>query len=1194
MKLKRAALIVLSLISLVSSLVPLLGGMARVSAAGESYSWSDTYKINASGGELSGTTTLVGGPAVPGYDEVYTGTATHSSGCLFILRVTLRSSQTGEVAGVKYTGAGSGGPNTPACSEDVYNRYNSGPLVNITGTRPEIDPDAETQSERAAYFTIKLAYTDESQKDDKYYVSVSGDGPTTSANLIYLGVGPSQNDRTEITFGGTVYLDPGNYTCDINKLPCTPFEKVKHTPYRYTTGDGIVVTLNATFSNKTGTLTLPATKLSLQKPDGTELQTVTTEAKSIEAPKTQNDRENLITVQAAFAQVPVGSYKVCAGTTCENVTRTNGQVARVTLTIDGTVANGGGTGEEKSCESQPNVVMAWVTCPIINAIDGATDFLDNQIISLLLIPKDYYAKEDPETCSDADTEPCQDSALYQTWQRLRNVAILILVPILLFMVISTALGFDFVDAYTIKKALPRFVIAVIFISLSWFIVTFLIDITNDIGQGILGIMTAPFGGANGISLRSLYDPTALEGVAGGGAVVVGGGAATAIFLYMLISGGAIGVIFSFGFTTLIALLLAFLVLATRQMLVIALMIFAPIAILSWIFPGNDKLWKLWWQSFSKLLIMFPMIMVLIGAGRIFASIINTAGSDTLFNTILKLIAYIAPYFFIPATFKLAGSLFATITGVVNNRSKGLFDRGKKYRAGKTGEAKKTVSERNKGGKAIQGAKPGSLAHKFNMKAQKLGHLSNAADTGFTKVFKEGKANIAAAVQASEKKEQKHIMEDEIFNTWAPFDDVSGMAGDVLLGNAYGIKRRLLKQGVGAQKDANGEIMRDEEGNILIADQAKLDAAANRVIGLMNQGKTPEALRQGLLEAGTFKKKRADGTEYTDEAELDKNVSHFARAKRHYGNEALSQALVKKAGAGGTYYDTAADAWMAANLATEHDGAARADFGATFRGILVNAGRADQGGGAFGKTLKFMDGLKKAQELADINGTTIEEEIKKLERGHEGIDNNTGETIHVEGYTEHILGNNPASIMFHHTMKENYIENNIIPVMQDRIKRTAAAAAGKGEDSPEFAAYMKAIADADNVYQQALATKPALAQKLGDKIMNLEITDGVEHTVEVDTGLLDASGKKITRVEVIPPTVTNVRAAGAKYKGNAVWQRYHKEWISAEDAAKQLEYQQQQDAARQAAFQQQQDQGPPPAPGAGPGGTMGPTMGPPLS
>lgn len=51
----------------------------------------------------------------------------------------------------------------------------------------------------------------------------------------------------------------------------------------------------------------------------------------------------------------------------------------------------------------------------------------------------------------------------------------------------------------------------------------------------------------------------------------------------------------------------------------------------------------------------------------------------LLNTIVKIVAYIAPFFLIPATFKVGMGVFGNLAGMVNDRSRGIFDRQRKKR-----------------------------------------------------------------------------------------------------------------------------------------------------------------------------------------------------------------------------------------------------------------------------------------------------------------------------------------------------------------------------------------------------------------------------------------------------------------------------------------------------------------------------------
>jgi hypothetical protein len=312
-----------------------------------------------------------------------------------------------------------------------------------------------------------------------------------------------------------------------------------------------------------------------------------------------------------------------------------------------------------SCESEGGS-LSWILCPVLFTGDAILRKLDQALVGLLEVPNDYF-------------DETKNPELEVAWSRIRDIAYILLIPIILIMVIGTALGYDLVSAYTVKKALPRLVAAIIFIALSFEITKFLIIITNDVGSGIGGLITGAFTGADSISLATVFSPNNSDSIV-----------AAPIFAGALVGGlaiGSLGIILSYLFVAIIGLGVGFFLLSLRQMLLIALMLLAPVAILSWIFPGNDKLWKLWWGTFTKLLLLFPLIMFVVAIGKSFALMVaETDGSFV--STLLKLIAYVGPYFMIPAIFKFAGGVFATVSGIANDRGRGLFDRNKKYRAEK--------------------------------------------------------------------------------------------------------------------------------------------------------------------------------------------------------------------------------------------------------------------------------------------------------------------------------------------------------------------------------------------------------------------------------------------------------------------------------------------------------------------------------
>ena len=337
----------------------------------------------------------------------------------------------------------------------------------------------------------------------------------------------------------------------------------------------------------------------------------------------------------------------------------------------------GSTTPEDACSAQGGV-LSWVLCPVITLVGSTLNWVDTQLTRLLEIDRTKY--NDNEN-------------LYKAWSQFRNLGLTLLIAAMLVMVISTALGIGAFDAYTVKKAFPRMVASVVFMLLSWYVCVFLIDISNVVGHGTLGLMTSPFGN-KADSITNLFGASAGTSFVQIGGIAIG---ATAFSIT-----GAPGILLSWIGTGLLIMAIAFIVLVARQMFVIVLILLSPLAILSWIFPGNDKIWKFWWQSFSKLLLMFPMVMALIASGRIFAAVIATtqdAGAEGgLLNPLLKLTAYILPYAFIPFTFKAAGGAFGSLAGMVNDRSRGAFDRLKKGRQKSYGE----IGRNMKAGQGFRG------------------------------------------------------------------------------------------------------------------------------------------------------------------------------------------------------------------------------------------------------------------------------------------------------------------------------------------------------------------------------------------------------------------------------------------------------------------------------------------------------------
>jgi hypothetical protein len=353
----------------------------------------------------------------------------------------------------------------------------------------------------------------------------------------------------------------------------------------------------------------------------------------------------------------------------------------------------GSNGNTLGCEATfTNIALTWILCPVIDVLVGVANSVDGLITDELDIKTDAIFCNGP-TCQ----------AYYTAWQTFRNIALGLMVIAGLVMVTSQALGMELLDAYTIRKVLPRILIAAIGITLSWSLMKFLIQASDDLGFGIRHIIYAPFMHlGNSFNLQILGGGVSTFfgslGIAGVGGVVLWG-----------VTGG-IGILLSVVGTAALAVLVALLVLTLRQILIILLMLLAPIAIVAYILPNTHRFYKLWWESFSKALLMFPLIAAFIATGRVFSSV-SFAQGDTI-SEFIGVITYFAPYFMIPLTFRLAGGALSGMGNFVTSRTQGGFGALSNYRKG---QRQSRVARMRTKGLWRPESKFGAFDHGFNYK-----------------------------------------------------------------------------------------------------------------------------------------------------------------------------------------------------------------------------------------------------------------------------------------------------------------------------------------------------------------------------------------------------------------------------------------------------------------------------------------------
>lgn len=480
-----------------------------------------------------------------------------------------------------------------------------------------------------------------------------------------------------------------------------------------------------------------------------------------------------------------------------------------------------------TCESNFDSGFEWIICGGLKLADAAAGGFSNFVDDQLCFKTGPTSSTGGVICHGNDN---LNDNVKTAWGIFKNIATALLVIVMLVMVISQAIGGGPFDAYTVRKMLPKLVVAVILMQISWVLFKWTIDLSNDLGKGIQNLMYAPFGGADNMQLDKLIGNAAQTHT-------VGTNNTWAFFTILAGLGGAIANLpglLTLALFVVVALATAFFVLILRKILIILLIILAPVALIVWILPGTQRYWKMWQDNFTKLLLMFPLIMALIAGGRIFAYIVSGGAQPATgllphlavahiagipvpyFSSVssfadiaIIVFAYFGPYLLLPKAYTWGGQFMSAAVSQVNDRiSKPTMEKGR--------EGVKGIGERYHGrfGKAYD---PNAFIGKRVFNRLASGH--------FMPTPRSQRLAIAAGDKWSQERDEQALAKikrmgekvmAEGYKTYVRTDD-----GD------------LAKYA----RDADGNILEDAEGKkikIKVATEAEAEVDVKRGVAAMKQ------------------------------------------------------------------------------------------------------------------------------------------------------------------------------------------------------------------------------------------------------------------------------------------------------------------------------------------------------------------------
>lgn len=268
-----------------------------------------------------------------------------------------------------------------------------------------------------------------------------------------------------------------------------------------------------------------------------------------------------------------------------------------------TPSEGDGGGEEEGKNSCGIDGMGWLICPLMTFMGGIADASYSVISQFLNIRPAIFGEG-----SDA-------VGAQQAWSFFRDIANVIFVLLFLWVIFSQVSSIG-ISNYGIKKVLPKLIVGAVLVNLSFYICQLAVDLSNILGFTLKEALEGAVSGVGGSSSNS--------------AIV--GGLGTAVAGILVLTGTVLFAALAVSIPTLLSLMLVLLVvlviLIVRQAAIVLLISIAPLAFAAWLLPNTESLFKKWVSMFRGLLMVFPIISLLYGAGKLAGAILmTTATSD---------------------------------------------------------------------------------------------------------------------------------------------------------------------------------------------------------------------------------------------------------------------------------------------------------------------------------------------------------------------------------------------------------------------------------------------------------------------------------------------------------------------------------------------------------------------------------------
>ncbi len=314
---------------------------------------------------------------------------------------------------------------------------------------------------------------------------------------------------------------------------------------------------------------------------------------------------------------------------------------------------------EEACYRQAKS-LGWIICPMVFGLEEVSKGIYQQVEPMIRVNDTVISQIQQGNSGGGE--------MFKAWNTFRGIANIIFVILFLFIIFSQLTGFG-IDNYGIKKMLPKVIVTAILVNISFLICAVAVDISNILGKALQDLFIAIAPSSSVLSATSPVDGT-IEIIVNVVAVIAIAGTSGIVIGTILMNGWAIIIpILLFLLVMVISIIFALIVLGLRQAFVVILVIVSPIAFACTLLPNTEAVFRKWKDFFKQILMVYPIVGGLIGAGYFVARMIYTSNAD-LIMSITAGILCVAPYFLVPSltrkSLAMAGNIGERLRGLGQN------------------------------------------------------------------------------------------------------------------------------------------------------------------------------------------------------------------------------------------------------------------------------------------------------------------------------------------------------------------------------------------------------------------------------------------------------------------------------------------------------------------------------------------------